>query len=263
MHHNVRGSGPAILFVHGIPTSGRLWDLVVGGLAERFTCITVDLPGFGESPRPRPEDRDPGQLAEQLEALREELAVPRWHVVGHDAGATIAVHYAAAHADRVARLVLMSPPVFPEFQPPWFFRLLRLPVAGDLIAPFLAFGIWHGGIQALMERPSPVTAEAIAAFQRPFSGLAGGRRLSWLVRWGDPAEVLGRTAALLPRISASTLILHGRQDGAIPQSFAERAAAAIPQARVRFFDSGHFLPLNVPEEINLELAEFLRADPRD
>jgi len=259
MHHSVRGSGPAVLFVHGIPTSGRLWDLVVDGLAARFTCITVDLPGFGESPPPRAADRDPGQLAEQLEALRAELAVPRWHVVGHDAGATIAVHYAAAHADRVARLVLMSPPVFPEFHPPWFFRLLRLPVVGDLAAPLLAFGIWHGGIQALIERPSPATAGAIAAFQRPFHGLAGGRRLAWLVRWGDPVAVLGRTAALLPGVAAATLVLHGRQDGAIPPSFTERAAAAIPHARARFFDSGHFLPLNVPEEISLELAEFLRA----
>jgi pimeloyl-ACP methyl ester carboxylesterase len=259
MRHSVRGSGPAVLFVHGIPTSGRLWDLVVEGLAERFTCITVDLPGYGESPPSRAADRDPGQLAEQLEALREELAVPRWHVVGHDAGATIAVHYAAAHADRVERLVLMSPPVFPEFHPPWFFRLLRLPVVGDLVAPVLMFAIWHGGIQALMERPGLGTEEAIAAFRRPFHGLAGGRRLAWLVRWGDPVEVLGRTAALLPRVAAPTLILQGRRDGVIPQSFAERAAAAIPCAQVRFFDSGHFLPLNVPAEISRELADFLRA----
>jgi len=259
MHHSVRGSGPAVLFVHGIPTSGRLWDLVVAELAGHFTCITVDLPGYGESPAPRAADRDPSHLAEQLEGLREELAVPRWHVVGHDAGATIAVHYAAAHADRVERLVLMAPPVFPEFHPPWFFHLLRLPVVGDLVAPLLAFGIWHGGIQALMERPNPGTEAAIAAFRRPFQGLAGGRRLTWLVRWGDPKEVLGRTAALLPRVAASTLILHGRRDGAIPQSFAERAAAIIPRAEARFFDSGHFLPLNVPAEVSRELVGFLRA----
>jgi pimeloyl-ACP methyl ester carboxylesterase len=259
MHHSVRGSGPAVLFVHGIPTSGRLWDLVVEELAGRFTCITVDLPGYGESPPPQAADRDPGQLAGQLEVLREELAVPHWHVVGHDAGSTIAVHYAAAHADRVERLVLMSPPVFPEFHPPWFFRLLRLPVVGDLVAPVLTFAIWHGGFQAQIERPSPAIERAIAAFRRPFHGLAGGRHLAWLVRWGEPVEVLGRTAALLPRVAAPTLILQGRRDGAIPQSFAERAAAAIPRAEARFFDSGHFLPLNLPAEISRELADFLQA----
>jgi pimeloyl-ACP methyl ester carboxylesterase len=257
MHYRVLGSGPAVLFVHGIPTSGRLWDPLVDRLAERFTCVVVDLPGFGESPPPRAADRDPAHLAVELERLREELAIPRWHVVGHDAGATIAVHYAAAHADRVARLVLMSAPVFPEFEPPWFFRLLRLPVVGDLVAPLLVFAIWHGGIQALVERPSPATDAAIAAFRQPFRGLAGGRRLAWLVRWGDPVEVLGRTADLLPRLTAETLVLHGRRDGAIPPSFAERAAAAIPRARAELYDSGHFLPLNLPAEISRELAGFL------
>jgi len=71
--------------------------------------------------------------------------------------------------------------------------------------------------------------------------------------------VLGRTAAILPRVASPTLILHGRRDGAIPQSFAERATAAIPCAEARFFDSGHFLPLNVPAEISRELADFLRV----
>jgi pimeloyl-ACP methyl ester carboxylesterase len=257
MNYRLRGSGPAVLFVHGIPTSGRLWDPLIERLAPRFTCIAVDLPGFGDSPPPRAADREPVHLAEELEALRAELAIPRWHVVGHDAGAAIAVHYAAAHADRVARLVLMSAPVFPEFDPPWFFRLLRLPVAGDLAAPLLVFAIWHGGIQALVERPSAETTEALAAFRRPFRGLAGGRRLAWLVRWGNPAEILGRTAALLPRLAAETLVLHGRRDGAIPQSFAERAAIAIPRARLHIYDSGHFLPLNLPAEISRELEGFL------
>lgn len=257
MQHRVVGSGPPILFVHGIPTSGRLWDLVVPALERSYTCVVVDLPGFGESPPPAPDDRDPARLAAALEALRAELGFPRWHLAGHDAGATIAVHYAAAYPQRVDHLVLMSSPIFPEFRPPWFFHLLRLPLAGDLAAPLLVLAMWNGGIQALVEHPGPETDAALAAFRRPFRGLAGGRRLTWLVRWGDPVEVLGRTAALLPRITAPTLLLHGRLDGAIPASFAERAAAIIPQARAVLYDSGHFLPLNQPAEICRELEAFL------
>jgi pimeloyl-ACP methyl ester carboxylesterase len=68
--------------------------------------------------------------------------------------------------------------------------------------------------------------------------------------------VLGRIAAMLNRISAPTLILHGERDGAIPISFARRASQTIPDARVLFVDSGHFLPLNLPEMLADQLRIF-------
>jgi len=45
------GSGEPILFIHGMPTSGRLWKGIIDRLCERYTCIAVDLPGLGNSPR--------------------------------------------------------------------------------------------------------------------------------------------------------------------------------------------------------------------
>ena len=256
IRHWVRGSGPPILFLHGIPTGGRLWDFVVERLAANYTCVVVDLPGFGASP-PLPDgSRDPERLAEELDAVRQELGFASWNVAGHDAGATIAVHLAAAHPERIERLALLSPPVFPEFQPPWFFHLLRTPVVGDLLAPILVLLIWHGGIQSIIERQDPALAEILESFHRPFRGLAGARRLAWLVRWGNPKEVLGRTAMRLGSIDVPTLILHGERDGAIPRSFAQRAAEIIPSGSVEFFDTGHFLPLNIPEEVAERLRDF-------
>jgi pimeloyl-ACP methyl ester carboxylesterase len=150
--------------------------------------------------------------------------------------------------------------LFPEFRPPWFFHLLRTPVMGEIFAPAIVFAIWNGGIQSIIERTDPALPEILESFRKPFRGLAGARRLTWLVRWGKPAEVLGRTAALLSNISAPTLILHGRRDGAIPVSFAEKASRIIPDARVLFFDSGHFLPLNVPDSVSDQLRAFFASD---
>lgn len=256
----VRGSGPPVLFMHGIPTAGRLWDFVVERLQDRYTCIVVDLPGFGASP-PLPDgSRDPTRLAHEMDILRQDLGYASWSVVGHDAGATIAVHYAAAYPDRMRRLALLSPPVFPEFRPPWFFHLLRTPFLGGLFAPLMVLLIWHGGMQSIIERHDPALPEILISFRKPFRGLAGARRLTWLVRWGSPQEVLGRTAALLGGISSPTLILHGKRDGAIPQSFAQRASEIVPRAEVHFFDTGHFLPLNIPETVADLLRGFCAAD---
>jgi pimeloyl-ACP methyl ester carboxylesterase len=267
MAYRVAGSGPPVLLLHGMPTSGRLWDLLVERLAPHFTCIVVDLPGLGASP-PLPGPPDLDCMAQELEALRRTLALPTWRVVGHDAGAAVVVHYAALHPERVERLALLSAPIFPELRPPWLFRLLRLPVLGRIVAPLAVPALFRVGLPSLLARTTPAAGARAARaeiqailedFQRPFRGRAGARRLLWLVRWGDPRAVLGRTAALLPLLTAPTLVVHGSRDKTVPRSFARRAAEAIPGARAVELDGGHFLPLDAPEALGAELAAFLTA----
>lgn len=121
IHHWVRGSGPPILFIHGIPTGGRLWDFVVERLESRHTCILVDLPGLGATP-PLPDgSRDPARFAQELDMLRQELGFPSWSVVGHDAGSTVAVHFAAAYPGRTQHLILLSSPYSRSSGHPGFF----------------------------------------------------------------------------------------------------------------------------------------------
>lgn len=259
MNYSLSGAGPVILFLHGIPTSGRLWDYVVESLRDRFTCLTVDLPGLGESPPLAGNSHDLQDYAEAVDALRARLGVHSWHVVGHDAGATVAVHYAARFAERVDRLVLCSSPVFPEFRVPWFFRLMRAPLLGDVLAPFVNFAIWHLGIQLTVKRHDHSTKQIIESFRRPFKGYEGVRRFVRLLRWGEPSRVLAKTAALLPCIKAPTLLLHGRKDGAVPAAFATRAAAIIPDAEAHILDEGHFLPLDCPATLCEYLSPFLAA----
>lgn len=135
MKFSSRGSGPAVLLLHGLPTSGRLWDYVVPELQRKFTCIVVDLPGAGQSPPLADGPADPDRYAQELEILRRQLPIPFWHIVGHDAGSVIAIHYASQFGTRMNRLVLCSAPVFSDFQVPWFFRLMQTPVVGDCLAP--------------------------------------------------------------------------------------------------------------------------------
>lgn len=259
MKFQLHGKGSAVLLLHGIPTCGRLWDPVVEILRHHFTCVIVDLPGMGESAALADRSPDPSRYANEIEMLRRELSIPAWHVVGHDAGSAIAVHYSAEFRDCVNKLVLCSPPIFPELRPPFVFRLLRAPLVGDILAPLLIPLIWRIGLPASVERCDGQTNEIIAAFRRPFVGTGGTSRFLELVRWGDPVQVLSRTAALLPMITAPTLVLHGRHDDTIPVSFATRAAALIPDASVRLLDSGHFLPLNCPDVLSHHLVRFFEG----
>src|ERR1700689_3561710 len=150
-----RGSGYPVLFIHGIPTSSELWSGVIDRLLARFTCMAVDLPGLGRTPKSRYEDgcsvNRLEALAEQIERIRAEHGIARWHVVGHDAGSAIAVHYAHRFQDRVDHLALLSPAVFPELKPFHLFRVLRRPVIGELLAPVVNSMFWNIAMRFAIE----------------------------------------------------------------------------------------------------------------
>ncbi len=252
----VEGNGPALLFVHGFPTSGRLWSGIVARLRTRHTCVVVDLPGCGDSPAGDGGPLDAARISDALEAVRAALGLSSWAVVGHDAGAVVAVHYAAAHPARVDALGLMAAPLFGDFMPPPVLRLLRLPLLGDVVAPALVPALLHHLPRLLRDRSRTAMA-TVGSFGAPFRGFAGARRFLRLARWGDPKSVLGRTAALLGSLAVPTLVVHGAHDPVIPVRFAERAATAIPGARLAVVDAGHFTPIDRPEALARELHAFL------
>ena len=256
-----RGSGYPVLFIHGIPTSSQLWSGIIDRMLGRFTCLAVDLPGQGRTPKDRHGVSQLNGLADRIEQIRVEQKIDKWHVVGHDAGSAIAVHYAYRFQERVDRLALLSPAVFPELQPFHLFRILRKPVIGELLAPVVSAIFWNIAMRSAMEQRREELSAVVDDFQAPFSGAWGAWRLMSLLRFGDPAVVLASIPAMLPQLLVPTLIFQGSRDKAIPKGFAQRASALIPQSEVITVDSGHFIPLNNPEVVARELLRFFSAPP--
>jgi pimeloyl-ACP methyl ester carboxylesterase len=259
MHLVTRGSGQPVLFIHGIPTSNELWTEVVDQLQGRFTCLAVDLPGLGDSPR-SPEGLSQLQaLAESLERIRIERKIEKWHVVGHDAGSAIAVQYAHQFPERVERLALLSPALFPELQPFHLFRVVRRAVVGELLAPAVNFVFWRVAMRRALRQRRAELAAAVKHFATPFRGLRGAWRFMSVLRWGNPTEVLAATPAMLPQLRMPTLIFHGTHDPALPKTFAQRAGELIPNSKLVMVDAGHFIPLNNPEVVAAELLRFFEG----
>jgi len=100
------GDGDPLVLVHGVATSRLIWRHVTGPLAAGGRrVVTVDVPGFGES-----DPAGPGfELEDVADALVDGLAIERFDLVGHSLGGAVAVAAAARHADRVNRLILVSP----------------------------------------------------------------------------------------------------------------------------------------------------------
>jgi pimeloyl-ACP methyl ester carboxylesterase len=253
VHCTHQGSGDAILFIHGMPTNRMLWDGIIQQLSSHYQCFAVDLPGMGETPFL---PYGPGyldQLAERIELLRIRHGVRKWHIVGHDAGAAVAVQYASRFSRRVGCLALLSPAIFPDLKPFFLLSPLRQPLLGEVLAPMLHLVFWQVAMRRAIA--GEVHRPRRRAFYQPFSGLIGSWKLMRLVRWGKPEEMLGEIPARLALLPMPALLFHGRRD-VLPAAFAERAASLIPNSNLVTLDAGHFLPLEKPDEVAVCLRSF-------
>ena len=113
LHHEVHGAGEPLLLIHGTGGSLRVWDPVVGRLAAGRTVISVDLPGFGDSPRITELETPPGisptpaGFARVLAAFVSRLGHDTVHVAGNSVGGWTALEMAKLGAAR--SVVALSP----------------------------------------------------------------------------------------------------------------------------------------------------------
>ncbi len=102
------GSGPPLVFVHGLIGRWTVWLEQLSAFASRYRVIAVDLPGFGDSPMPAEKISIPG-YARTIEQLLERLDIGAATFVGHSMGGFTSVELAIDFPERVQRLVLVSP----------------------------------------------------------------------------------------------------------------------------------------------------------
>src|SRR6202044_2951793 len=102
------GNEPLVL-IHGLATTRWIWDLVAPELAHERRVVTLDLPGFGESP-PAGEGVEPGQGADRgARGVAPHRGRGPFALVGHSLGAMVAATLAVRRPRRVRRLILVAP----------------------------------------------------------------------------------------------------------------------------------------------------------
>lgn len=103
------GEGPTLLFIHGLGSSRRCWDLAVNALRREFHCCTLDLYGHGSN-RTIPDSITIQQTSEELGDV---LRTVKWKpalMVGHSLGGLVAVQLTLQQPDCADQLVLVDTP---------------------------------------------------------------------------------------------------------------------------------------------------------
>src|SRR5262245_32946880 len=109
LHYLEAGSGPPLVLVHGLASSAaRDWGRLLAPLARRYHVLAPDLPGFGDSERPRDADYSIPMQVEAVRAFMTASGVTRARVAGISMGGWIVCRLAGGHPEMVERLVVVS-----------------------------------------------------------------------------------------------------------------------------------------------------------
>jgi haloacetate dehalogenase len=106
------GRGPAVLLLHGFPETSVAWRKMAPELANLFTVIAADLPGYGDS-RLSDAAFDQGRISKRCMAttlvdVMTELDIPTFAVVGHDRGARVAYRLALEYPERISAIAALD-----------------------------------------------------------------------------------------------------------------------------------------------------------
>ncbi|MCX7282612.1 MAG: alpha/beta fold hydrolase [Novosphingobium sp.] len=255
-HVQIAGEGPVVLLLHGTGAATHSWRAVLPLLAQDCTVIAPDLPGHGFTQgRPRHGltlNGMAGALGDLLNALEKRPAI----VVGHSAGAAIALQLVHAQGSRTP-IVGFNPALmpFPGLAAKLFPSLAKALFVNPFVPRMLA-GIARipGETGRFLGRAtgSRIDAQGITAYEALISQHRHcGGAMEMMANWD--LEALSR---LLPQIASPVLLVHSSGDTAVPLASVERAAGLIPDCRLDVLPAlGHL----AHEEQPKRAADLIRA----
>lgn len=260
------GTGPVVLFIHGILGSQRQWSHLVETMDDDHRLLVPDLFGHGDSAKPMG-DYSLSSHAATMRDLLDHLGIEQVTLVGHSLGGGIAMQFFYLFPERVERLVLVSSGGLGR-EVNFILRSATLPGAAQVLsvvasAPVLSRAEALGrGASKLGWRPGG----DITGIWRGFRSLGDAEsRRAFLATTRAVIDIGGQSISardyLGDVVPIPTLIVWGTNDRMIPASHALDVESEFPDCRLEFFEgAGHFPHLDDPDRFARVLRDFIAAD---
>jgi len=243
---SIEGSGPLVLFLHGIRGNRRNWNLQLPVFAQHFRAAAWDARGYGDS-----DDYEGPLHFEHFtgDVLRvvEHLKANKLHLVGLSMGGRIARNVALHYPERLHSLTLInSTPGFDSLSTDQVRRFVveRKTRTADSVRQLLGSRARPGAFEELTESISLLHEKSYLKTVE--------------------ASVAQDRAAPIERIRVPTLIIGGDEDMVYPPDLAHEMARRIPGAQLVMMEGGgHLVNLEQPERFNAAVLPFLLRNQKE
>jgi pimeloyl-ACP methyl ester carboxylesterase len=253
------GSGPPIVFVHGLLVNGLLWREVVSELSGQFRCVVPDWPlGSHAEPMAPEADLSPPGVARLISEFLEALGLEEVTLVGNDTGGALCQFALDEDPSRIGRLVLTNCDGFDVFPPTTFkplFALLRSErrirlLAGQMKVRALRQSPLGYGLLA-HDLPADLTGAWVEPVRRDAAVVHDLARFARAIDRADLLDVSTR----LHRFRGPVTLAWGADDRAFTTALGRRLHDRFADARfVPVPGSRTFVPLDAPGVLADEIA---------
>jgi pimeloyl-ACP methyl ester carboxylesterase len=256
---------PTLLLLHGFPSAGHMFRELIPALSDRFRLVAPDLPGFGQSDMP---SRDGfsytfAKLAEVIERFTEVIGLARFSIYAFDYGAPTGFRLAVRHPERISAIISQNGNAYEEglsdgWSPMRAYWTEASEANRKALRAFLSpeTTVWqytHGVPDTTLVSPDGFSLDNFY-LARP------GADEIQLDLFGDYKS----NVAMYPEFQAyfrkhkpPLLAVWGKHDPFFLPAGAEAFKRDIPDAQVRFVDTGHFALETHCDEIAAAIREFL------
>jgi pimeloyl-ACP methyl ester carboxylesterase len=255
IYYEVYGSGPAIVFAHGLGGNHLSWWQQVAHFSGKYTCVTFAHRGFSPS-TPVPGEKAPESYADDLAALVAELGLKEFHLVAQSMGGWTSIEYLLRDASKVKALVLASTSGTLDFRQlkgreaaeikEWLANapkvMADLETRGILTAGGERFARDQPALALLYRQIGQLTAADFKAAVRP-----------------KILQMRAKEPALLGKLDLPILFLGGDEDCLFPAAACPGFAALAPKGKaVRIPKAGHSVYFEHAAEFNRIVEDFLK-----
>lgn len=263
-------SKPAVLLLHGVPSSSRMYDRLMRALGERYHMVAPDYPGFGNSAAP-----DPAQfaytfdhLSQVMEKFTDRVGLSRYTLFMQDYGAPVGMRLAGARPQAVTAMVFQNGNVYEDGLGAVWEK--RKPFWQDRAANEAAIIKGHQAVETTRARHIGSDPD-VAAYDPDL----------WMDEWAylnRPGQAKIQTDLIydyqnnlkaypawqgwLREHRLPTLVIWGKYDQAFTVAGAQAFKRDLPQAQVVILDGGHFVMDTRLDDVAKVTDAFLRAQAK-
>ncbi|MEM8533792.1 MAG: alpha/beta hydrolase [Chloroflexota bacterium] len=255
------GSGPPIVFVHGLLVNSNVWCYIMPELSQQFRCIAPDLPMGAHTQAVAPDaDLSPPGMAKLVADFIEALDLHDVTLVGNDTGGAISQLVITNHPEHIERLVLFNADAFENFLPPVFRMFQWLPripggttIAAQLFRPRIV-----QRITMKMLSKAGTTSDMLDMFFGRFVREPRIRRDAGKVLATISNRYTLEAANKFSAFNKPVLIAWGSDDFIFPKRYATRLTQAFPNAELKLIPNARtFVQFDQPALLTALIRDFI------